>query len=168
MSDLTPAEEALPSVETVQPSEEATETVETLKEKLAAETAAKEKALSDAKALKHRLKEENPPAKDRKVDPDEAYSDWRIDNKDRIAVVKDEYEKELSELQENGSKLTLAIREKALRLAEKSVGVKTQEANEPLPSGSVDRGGQRQPALTNYDVQFGVKAETVKKHPVTW
>lgn len=159
VTDVTP-----PSASADQPSSEPIETVESLKEKLAAEQEEKEKALEEAKRWKGRVKEENPPAKERKIDPDEAYQDWRIDNKARIAVVKDAYEKELSELQESGSKLTISIREKALSLAEKSVGVKTQETVEPLPAAIVDRSGQRQPTLTSYDVQFGVKPETKKKY----
>lgn len=168
MSDPTTVEETPPSVSpdsTPEPSEEGTEpteSVESLKEKLAAEQAEKDKALEEAKRWKNRVKEENPKKK-----PDEEYADWRIDNKDRIALVKDDYEKELEELQASGAKINIAMREKALRLAEKNVGVKTQET-EPLPTGPVDRGGQRQPVLTQYDVQFGIKPETVKKHPVTW
>ena len=161
MSDSTPVTEVTPpSASADQPSSEPIETVESLKEKLAAEQADKEKALEEAKRWKNRVKEDNPP---KKVDPDEAYSDWRIDNANRIKNVKDEYEKELSELQESGSKLSIAIREKALQLAEKTIGVKTQET-EPLPSATVDRSGQRQPILTDSDVQFGVKPETKKKY----
>lgn len=167
MSDQTPVTDEVtpPSASADQPSDtESTETVESLKEKLAAKTAEAEKAAEDAKRWKNRVKEENPPAKEKKVDPDEAYADWRIDNKERIAVVKDAYEKELAELQENGAKLTISVREKALKLAEKNVGVKTADTTEPLPSAGVDRSGQRQPNLTNYDVQFGVKPETKKKY----
>lgn len=165
MSDQTPVTDEVtpPSASADQPSSESTETVESLKEKLAAEKAEKEKALEEAKRWKGRVKEENPPAKDRKIDQDEAYADWRIDNKERISVVKDEYEKELSELQEGGAKLTVAMREKALRLAEKTIGVQKVDP-EPIPSGTVDRGGQREPTLTKFDTQFGVKPETKKKY----
>lgn len=163
MSDLTTVEETPPSDDTVQPSDEPTESVESLKEKLAAEQKKAEEALEEAKRWKNRVKDENPP-KERKKDPDEEYADWRIDNKDRIALVKEQYEAELTELQELGAKPTLAIREKALRLAEKTVGVKTVETTEPLPSGTVHRSGQREPTMTEHDIAMGIKPETKKKY----
>ena len=169
MFDSTPdSEESPPSASTDQPSQEPTDTVESLKEKLAATEQAKLDAEEDAKRWKNRVKDENPPKEKKKEDPDEAYADWRIDNKDRIGVVKEQYEKELSELQDAGVKVTIPMREKALRLAEATVGVKKAEKDEPIPSGSVDRTGGRQPALTESDVAFGVKPETVQKNPVTW
>ncbi len=164
MSNPTPVDGSTPpSDSSIQPSSEATETVESLKEKLAATEAEKLQAQEEANTWKGRVKGENPP-KVRKIDPDEEYLDWKIDNKDRISLVgKDVYEKELSELLESGAKPTLSIREKALKLAEKEVGVKT-EHHEPLPSASVDRGGQRDPKMTEYDTAFGVKPETKKKY----
>lgn len=165
MSDLTPvADEATPpSDSTDQPSQEATETVESLKEKLAAAEALKLKAEEEAKTWKGRVKDENPK---KKADPDEAYSDWRIDNRDRIAVpgIKEAYEQELQELEASGAKLTIPMREKALKLAEAKVGVKKVESSQPLPSGTIERGGLRQPTLTEHDIAFGVKPETKKKY----
>lgn len=163
MSDLTTAEEAPLSESTEQPSQEPTETVESLKDKLAAEQKAKEDALEEAKRWKGRVKEENPP-KDKKKESEEDYADWRIDNKDRINLVREQYDQELSELQEGGAKLTNTLREKALKLAESTVGVKKAESSEALPSPSVDRGGQREPKLTEFDLAYGVKPETKKKY----
>ena len=159
VTDVTP-----PSASADQPSDETTETVESLREKLAAEQMEKEQALEEAKRWKGRVKDENPPKK--KEDSDEAYSDWRIDNKDRISVpgVKEKYDAELAEFQAGGSKLSISLREKALRLAESSVGVKKVDPSEPLPSPSIDRGGQREPTLTAHDIAFGVKPETKKKY----
>ena len=166
MFDLTPEgdEPSPPSETTDQPSEEPTETVESLKEKLAATEKEKLEAEEEAKRWKGRVKEENPPKEKRKVDSDEAYADWRIDNKDRITVVKEQYEKELLELQEGGAKPTVLMREKALKLAEATLGVKKVEKTEPLPSGTVDRGGTREPIMTEHDVAFKVKPETKKKY----
>lgn len=162
MSDPTPEAEASPPSETTeQPSPEPTDTVESLKEKLAATQVEKEKAEEEAKRWKGRVKEENPP---KKKDPSEEYADWRIDNKDRIALVKDQFEKELSELQADGAKLTLALREKALRLAEATSGVKKADPSEPIPSGTVDRSGQREPSMSATDLAFGIKPETKKKY----
>ena len=176
MTDLTPVpeeviEETPLSEDTPQlseegtiPKEETTETVESLKEKLAAETEAKEKAEGEASTWEGRVKEENPPKKKQETDKD--YSDWRIDARDRLAVtgVKEAYESECSELESSGAKLTTVMREKALLLAEKSVGVKTETTEtEPLPQGSVDRGGQKEPEMTATDKDFGVKAATKKK-----
>ncbi len=163
-TQTTETEVSPPSDSSDQPSSEPTETVESLKAKLAATEAEKLKAEEEANRWKGRVKEENPPKDKRKVDPDEEYADWRIDNKDRIGVVKDAYEKELSELQEGGMKVNLTMREKALRLAEASAGVKTAPKTEPLPGGMVDRGGQREPLMTKEDLAFGVKPETKKKY----
>ena len=160
-----------PSEATDQPSEEPTDTVESLKEKLAAEQEEKEKALEEAKRWKNRVKEENPPKKsEKKADDLDQYADWRIDNRDRIALVKEQYEKELSELQESGAKSSIALREKALKLAESISGVKKEksETSEPLTGGMVDRGGTREPTLTEHDLAFGIKSETKKKYPVNW
>ncbi len=167
MTDPTtdPIEGTPPSASTDQPSDKgATETVESLKVKLAA--AEKEKLEAQAKAdeWKGRVKEENP--KKKKEETPDDYADWRIDNKDRLSVagVKDAYEKELQELEQNGSKVSNAIREKALKLAESTIGVKKAEpSSQPLPSGMVDRGGSAAPTMTNYDTQFGVNPETKKK-----
>lgn len=163
MSDPTTVSEETPPSVPAQPSQEPTETVETLKEKLAAEQKAKLEAEEEAKRWKNRVKDENPP-KEKKKDSEEDYADWRIDNKDRIAVVKDQYEKELAELQELGAKPTLAIREKALKLAEKTVGVKQADPAEPLPGPSIDRGGQKEPKMTEYDHAMGINPETKKKY----
>ncbi len=164
MQDLTPETEVSPPSETTeQPSQEPTETVESLKEKLAATQKEKEEAETEAKRWKNRVKEDNPP-KVKKVDPDEEYADWRIDNRDRISLVKENYEKELSDLQESGAKLSVTMREKALKLAESSQGVKTVQKTEPLPGGMVDRGGQREPKMTEHDLAFQVKPETKKKY----
>jgi hypothetical protein len=151
-----------PSDSTDQPSQESTDTVESLKAKLAAEQKAKLEAEEEAKRWKNRVKEENPPKK--KVESEEDYADWRIDNKDRISLVRDQYEKELIELQESGMKITNAAREKALKLAELTVGVKKADPSEALPSPSVDRSGTREPIMTEYDNAFRVKPETKKKY----
>lgn len=164
MADQTPVDESTPpSDETEQPSEsEPTDTVESLKEKLAAEAEERQKAEEEAKRWKNRVKEENPPKK--KSESDEDYADWRIDNRDRISLVKEQYEKELEELQESGAKVSLSMREKALRLAESSVGVKKQERQEPIPSGGVDRSGSKEPQLTEHDRQFDVNPDIKKKY----
>lgn len=154
-------ESSPPSDYTEQPSSEPTDTVESLKEKLAAKEAEAEKALEEAKRWKGRVKEENPP-KGKETSDD--YADWRIDNRDRIALVKDHYEQELEELQESGMKLTNFAREKALRLAESSVGVKKADPSDALPSPSVDRSGSKEPKMTEYDHAMGVRPETKKKY----
>ena len=166
-STTTPDEGMPPSDTTDQPSEEATDTVESLKEKLAAEEKKRLEAEQKAAEWKNRVKEENPPKKRERGDSSEEYSDWRIDNRSRIALVKEEYEKELEELQSNGAKLSITLRDKALKLAEATVGVKTK-ATDPLPSGMVDRGGEREPKMTDHDVLFKVNPEIKKKYPVTW
>ena len=165
MPDPTPVvdETTPPSETTDQPSSEPTETVESLKEKLAAQQKENDEAWEEAKRWKNRVKEENPPKK-KVEDPDEVYADWRIDNRDRISVVKEQYEKELSELQEGGAKLTVSMREKALKLAESTSGVKKVNNSEPLPGGMVDRGGKREPTLNEYDLALGVNPETKKKY----
>ena len=164
MFDSTPAPEegAPPSDSTERPSEEPTDTVESLKERLAAEQKEKENALEEAKRWKNRVKEENPPKE--KKETDEDYLDWKIDNTNRIKLVKEQYETELSELQEGGAKLSNTMREKALKLAEASLGVKKADSTEPLPGPSIDRGGQREPKLTVEDAAFGIKPETKKKY----
>jgi len=164
MPDPTPDTEVSPPSETTeQPSkEEPTETVESLKEKLAATEKEKSEALEEANRWKGRVKEENP--KKKKEETPDDYADWRIDNKERIALVKEQYEKELAELQEAGIKPTNAVREKALRLAESTVGVKKADPSEPLPSPTVERGGQKEIKLTETDVAMGVKPETKKKY----
>lgn len=173
MSEPTPVTEeetpevTPPSEEADQPSEETeetepTESVESLKEQLAATEAEKEKAEEEARRWKGRVKEENPPKK--KEEKEEDYADWRIDNKERIALVKEEYEKELDELEQAGVKLTNAMREKALIIAESKAGVKKkEEETEPIPEGTVDRTGDKEPQMTEHDVAFGIKPETVKK-----
>lgn len=164
MADLTPETEVSPPSETtVEPSSEPTDTVESLKEKLAAIEAEKLQAEEEAKRWKNRVKEENPP-KEKKKDSDEDYADWRIDNKERIALVKESYDKELSELQESGAKVTVSLREKALSLAEAGAGVKKAERTVPLPGGMVDRSGHTEPKLNEFDSAFGVKPETKKKY----
>lgn len=161
MSDLTTVDDSTPpSDDTEQPSSEPTETVESLKVKLAAEAEEKERALEEAKRWKNRVKEENPPKKSKEED----YADWRIDNRDRIALVKEQYDQEIEELEASGAKLNNAMREKALRLAESTLGIKKAEPKEPIPSGGVDRGGQKEPEMTPTDHAFGVKPETKKKY----
>lgn len=163
MLDPTPDSlESPPSDTTDQPSQEPTETVESLKERLAAEEKARKDAEEEAKRWKGRVKEENPP-KDKK-ESDEDYMDWRSDNRDRISLVKETYEKELEELQANGAKLSIPLREKALKLAEATEGVKKADTPDPIPSAGVDRSGQREPKLTEHDVSFGIKPETKKKY----
>lgn len=162
LDPTTETEVSPPSDETVQPSQESTETVESLKVQLAAEQKAKLEAEEDAKRWKNRVKDENPPKK--KTETEEDYADWRIDNKDRISLVKEHYERELSELQESGMKLSNAAREKALKLAELTVGVKKADPSEALPSPSVDRSGSREPIMSEYDNAFKVKPETKKKY----
>jgi len=159
--------EAPLSEDTEQPSEfneetEPTDTVESLKEKLAAQESATKKAEEEASRWKGRVKEENPPKK--KEEKEEDYTEWRIDNRDRIALVKEEYEKELEELQGTGAKISNTMREKALRLAEQSAGVKKAELEEPIPSGEVDRSGSKEPSMTDYDIAYQIKPETKKKY----
>ena len=164
MSETTVTDVTPPSADAAQPSKEPTVTVEALQDKLAAAEKDKLEAQEEAKRWKNRVKDENPPKEKKREDSETDYADWRIDNKSRISLVKDEYENELSELQELGAKPTLAIREKALRLAEEKVGVKTAKTSEPLPGPSVDRGGQREPTMTTTDHDFNIKPETKKKY----
>lgn len=154
--DVTPPEETTqvpPPTETEEPSQDATPSVEELQEKLAA-------AESEAKTWKGRVEKatkKSPPISEEDID-------WKIANTARIALVKEQYEKELSELEAEGIKLTNRLREKALKLAESATGVKKPQSDEPLPTPSVDRSGGTQVKLSSYAQALGVKKETVEKY----
>lgn len=71
--------------------------------------------------LKKKEKDEDLDVSD--VDEEESYTDWRIDNRERIKTVKDKYEEHLTDLQVAGAILTTTLREKALKLAELDTGI---------------------------------------------
>lgn len=141
-----------PPSETTEP-QEATPSVEELQEKLAA-------AESEAKTWKGRAEKAT---KDKPVPVSEADLDWKILNANRIALVKQQYDKELSDLEAEGVKLSNSLREKALKLAEATVGIKKPASDEPLPAPSVDRTSKQKVELNAYDQAFGVKQETKEK-----
>lgn len=117
-SETTPVQEP-PSSETSQPSEEEpTETVEELKERLAT-------AETEAKRWKGRVEKANEKPKT-KVNPEDlAELEWKLENKDRISLVKEEYEKIVEEGY-HGESVSKKI---ALELAEKVAKVDSSEAH---------------------------------------
>jgi len=118
-SETTPETEP-PSSPTPEPSEEKqeepTETVEELKEKLAAEQL-------ESKRWKGRVEKANEkPKDDRSAEIKDL--EWRLENKERIKLVQDEYEKLLAEGYQ-GERVSKNI---ALELAEKQAKVDTSGA----------------------------------------
>lgn len=117
MSDSTPVAQEVtpPSAETPQPAPAPTETVEELKERLAA-------AETEAKRWKNRVAEENPKKKKEAITSDDLDSlEWKLANKERINLVKDEYDKLLVDGYQ-GEKVSEKI---ALELAEKQARIDT-------------------------------------------
>lgn len=158
-SEATPIEGELPP-ETTEPSDEATLSVEELQEKLAA-------AEAEAKTWRGRAEKATKTPKEEKKSPvSEEDIDWKIANINRINLVKDAYEQELADLAATGAKLTNALRDKALKLAESSSGVQKPQiaSTETIPAAGVDRGGSATPELSSYDRALGVKPETVEKY----
>lgn len=151
----------LPATE--EPSPEATPTVEELQEQLAA-------AQNEVKTWKGRVEKATKSDKTEKQKTATPISeediDWKLANNSRVALVKDTYEKHLTELQELGAKLTPALKEKALRLAEDEEGIHkstVDASSDPLPSPSIERSGNRPVRKTETDVALGVKDETIKE-----
>lgn len=156
-SEETPAKEPPPS-ETAQPSEEEpTETVEGLKEKLAA-------AETEAKRWKGRVEKANEPKKT-KVDPEDlAALEWRLENKDRIALVKDEWEK-IKEDGYHGEKVSEKI---ALELAEKQAkvddsGTKRNRQNDMTVPSVTTRNANPKGYASETDKALGLTIEKKKK-----
>lgn len=94
-------------------------------------------------------------------------TDFKIENAGRIKLVKDEYKAELSDLQSSGAKLTPALMEKALRLAEQKKGINAasseslRQASNASATLIVNRESvDTDITLTEEDHRFGVKAET--------
>ena len=114
----TTSEQESPSSDTDQPSEqETTETVEELRERLAA-------AENEAKRWKGRVEKANEKPKT-KVDPEDlADLEWRLENKDRIELVKTEYDVIVADGYQ-GEKVSKRV---ALELAEKQAKVDTAGA----------------------------------------
>ena len=156
-----PYEEAPLSSEETEPSEEEpTESVEELKERLAA---AEEEALR----WKNRVAEENPKKKKNdspKLDVTEKDIDWKIENANRISLVKEAYDKELQDLEDSGVTLTNSIRDKALNYAESTTGVTKNPVSEPFPVAGIDRTEGSMPSLTEYDRAMNVKPEVKEKY----
>lgn len=160
-SALTTADEALLSPSDTELSQETTEDTEDLKAKLAA-------AESEAKMWKGRVEKATKTGKT--VTPSavsEEDLDWKIMNSSRISLVKEAYQKELEELQSSGAKLTNELRDKALKYVEAQSGISkatTVAKDDLLPQAGVLRSGSAEPKLTNHDVAFKVKPETVKEY----
>jgi len=144
----------------VEPSDLTTELSEepTLEEKFAAEQELRIKAENEVKRWKGRLE------KTTKGDISEEEIDWKIANKDRVALVEETYKKELESLQELGAKPTLATKTKALELAEGKSFPQATTHSAPIPSAGIQRTGKVQPHLTEVDVAFGVKPETKSEY----
>lgn len=173
MSDPTPVIEEMtpPSAETVQPSTmESTESVEELKARLAAAQKVAEEATTEAKRWRNRVEEENPKRKfsEKPIPVSEEDLDWKIANNSRVSLVKDAYQKHLTELQEIGAKLTTSLKNKALMLAEAETGVmkasSSVSSNDGFPSPTVDRSGTQMPRLSPTDIALKVKPETIKEY----
>lgn len=130
----------------------------TLEEKLAAEQSLRIKAENETKRWKGRLE------KTTKGDISEDEIDWKIANKDRVALVEEAYKKELESLQELGAKPTLATKTKALELAEGKSFPQAQASSAPIPPAGIQRTGTVQPHLTEIDNALGVKAETKSEY----
>lgn len=156
VTDVTP-----PSSSELQPSDlDPTEDVEELKRKLAA-------AETEANRWKGRVEKatKEKPAKTSPVSEEDMQ--WFVKNNQRVELVNDAYQKELDELLASGAKPTNDIRDKALKLAESSSGVSktiVQTTDDSFPAPGVDRSGGTTPKLTQHDVAFGVKPETIKEY----
>lgn len=129
--------------------------------------AAEQKALS----AEGRLKKVAEHMSDKKEDPKQEDSelDWKLDNNSRIKIVKDEYQRALTELKEAGAKETNAIRTAALELAERRRGVtvdtsdvERQAAMSSAP-GISSRTNSNPVPLTEHDRRFGLTPERKKE-----
>ncbi len=146
--------------------EETTDDPVELKAKLAAAESDKKMWKGRAEKATKPTKEGDKPTKkgEKPLTVTEADVDWKILNANRVNLVKDAYEKEISELKEAGATITNQIREKALNFAEISEGVKKPQAqgtgSEPLPVAGVQREETIPTELTSTDKALGVKQET--------
>ncbi len=156
-SQATTEQSVPPPSSTPDPSKDAPqETMEELKEKLAA-------AESEAKRMKGRLEK----ARVGKESVSEDDMNWAINHNPRVALVKEAYDKELTELEALGAKVTNATKTKALENAERITGIAKATVSTPdtsFPSPSVDRSASAQVRMTDFDRQLKVKPETVKEY----
>ena len=95
---------------------------------------------------------------------------WYTENIGRLKLVKNEYQKQLDELQSLGAKPSLVLRQKALELAERATGVTpsseaTRQASTASAPSVTDRSGDSsEVSLTEHDIALGIKPETKKKY----
>jgi hypothetical protein len=96
-------------------------------------------------------------------------TDFKIENASRIKLVKDEYKKELADLQATGAKLTPSLMDKALALAELKRGVTTspdtlrQQMSASAPAMVNRDADSSDISLTENDVRLGVTPEIKAK-----
>ncbi len=99
----------------------------------------------------------------------EADIDFKIENAGRIKLVKDDYQKHLSDLQAAGAKLSPSLMEKALKLAESEKGITSkseasrQEASASAPSVVNREASASEVTLTEADRAFGVTPQIKEK-----
>lgn len=140
---------------------------ETDKEKDAAAETDEQKAerlRNEAKMWEGRANKAKEKLKDKAAPVSEEDLDWKIANSARVALVKEAYDKEISDLQESGAKITPALRTKALEYAESKIIVQpTGSPDNSLPAPGVDRTVGKTPKLTEHDQAFGIKPETKKE-----
>lgn len=168
---MPPADEATQTQEadvtTPQPSE-SDPTLESPPDKDWKEEYARLRKDYDAKASRLKEIEKTVKPEEPKQLAPEDETDFKIDNSGRIKLVKEEYKAELAELQASGAKLTPALMEKALRLAEQKKGISVdpeairQQASASAPS-VVNREETEEVTLTEDDQRFGVTPETKQK-----
>ncbi len=128
-----------------------------------------ERLRNEAKMWEGRAKKARKDAEEKSKPLSEAEVDWRIDNKSRISLVKDAYEKELKDLEELGVKMTLAARSKALENAEaRGLPRNSPNSDSSLPSPTVDRSATAPIKLSEFDrataKDHKVRAETIKEY----
>ncbi len=155
---LTTANASL-SPDTTQPDTSATEDVEELKAKLAA-------AESEANTWKGRVEKAN---EKKKKDTPVMSSDleslsWKLDNKDRISLVKDEYEKILVDGYHGetvSEKIALELAEKVAKVD--TSGAKRDRQNDMTTSSTTNRTINPEGYETEADREMGLTLEKKRK-----
>jgi len=96
--------------------------------------------------------------------------DWKIENASRLKLVKDEYNRHLAEMQADGAKLTPALRERALKLAELDKGILKSSSSEAdrqaansSPAASTLRNTSPSVEVTEHDKRFNIDAKRKKE-----
>lgn len=155
-------EQVAPSTAETLPGESAKEDIEQLK-------AERDQYKRDYAALKKDYDKNARESKsDKKMPEDETL--WYIENAGDLRLVRAEYEKNLSELTSLGAKATIALRQKALALAKAEKGVTSnpeieRQASTASPTPVTNRTVETsdEVVLSETDMRFGVKPETIKK-----